>query len=93
MKIPLRIAYNQWRVWQPDTVRGHGAVCCFNEHFISKAFSEVLIPIDDNLVCKRELAWRHYVRRRDNDPSYGTAIQKFKGESLGETWRKWSKWS
>src|SRR5688572_26322409 len=82
----LRISYNEWRVHQPEKTRGIGASCCSKPHWVEKAFSTKLIPVDDDLVCPRERAWRHYVRNRDRNPTYGTPLQEFVEEGIGDAW-------
>lgn len=73
MRTRLRIAYNEWRVHQPE----FGAKCCHKEHWIKKLGSNVIIPVDDDLVCPRERSWRWYVRLRDHNRAFGTVMQKW----------------
>jgi len=70
----LRALYNEWRIYQPDSRYGRDATCCHRDHWVKKSFSSKTVPLDDDLVCDRELAWRKYVRYRDRNPSFGTAL-------------------
>lgn len=43
--------------------------CCASAHEYFDKHSK-LVPKPDHMVCDRELAWRQYVRIRDNDPNF-----------------------
>lgn len=58
------------RVWQSHrTHEIDNENCCIYSHeYIDK--NNRLVPKADHLVCEREIAWRTYVRIRDNNPNF-----------------------
>jgi len=44
--------------------------CCTSSHEYYNREKNLLVPKPDGSVCDRELAWRQYVRIRDNDPNF-----------------------
>jgi hypothetical protein len=59
----LRQAYKEWVKTFPVS----GGSCCFKMHTYVHPVTFVIKPKDDEDVCARELAWRNYVRIRDNN--------------------------
>lgn len=70
--ITLKEAIEQWQN-QIDDRRDN---CCNHSHFITDEIGS-LIPKPDNEVCRREQAWRVYVRIRDNNPTFPFARRWF----------------
>lgn len=58
----LKSAYENWRNQQPLLEYGN---CCNRKH---NDYDNS--PKHDDNVCDRELAWRVYVRIRDNNPGF-----------------------
>lgn len=56
------------KIWQ-KLLHEDDEVCCTNSHeyFVQK---NQVAPKPDDMVCERELAWRTYVRIRDNNPNF-----------------------
>jgi len=63
--ISLKEAIEQWQN-QIDHYRDN---CCNQSHFNNDEIGN-LTPKPDSEVCKREQAWRTYVRIRDNNPTF-----------------------
>lgn len=63
-KTLLQIKYEAWI--SAPYISDRSLSCCFGSHFIGDDST----PLPDNMVCDRELAWRQYVRVRDNDPNF-----------------------
>lgn len=63
--ITLREAYEQWQ----NQIDDEYSVCCnYPHHFVDDVGRLVSRP--DTQVCRREQAWRVYVRVRDNNPNF-----------------------
>lgn len=56
------------RIWQ-SLITFDDESCCNSSHEYYDKNSK-LSPKQDHLVCDREMAWRRYVRLRDNDPHF-----------------------
>ncbi len=57
------------RNWQ-RTVTFESEVCCRQSHEYYNSTKKCIISKPDHMVCERELAWREYVRTRDNNPDF-----------------------
>lgn len=62
----LQIAYETWVGFRP---KGDKA-CCRHGHFSMVSRYAAGEPKPDEWVCDRELAWRRYVRLRDDNPDW-----------------------
>lgn len=56
------------KIWQKLLFEDEEA-CCNKAHEYYTNKNEV-VPKPDDMVCERELAWRTYVRLRDNNPHF-----------------------
>lgn len=63
MKTILMQAYDEWRALMP------AGNCCGNYHF-TRGADGYLTPKTDEAVCKREVAWRRYVRLREGKSNW-----------------------
>lgn len=55
------------KIWQ-KLLHEDDEACCMNSH--EYLINKQATPKPDDLVCERELAWRTYVRLRDNNPLF-----------------------
>lgn len=60
----VKEAFHDWAKLQPID----GGACCIYSHFSENGHDKR--PKPDDLVCRREQAWRKYVRLRDGDPMW-----------------------
>jgi hypothetical protein len=61
----LQQAIKQWQEQLDDW----DSTCCNNSHDYLSDFG-LLVAKPDDKVCSRELAWRQYVRIRDDNPNF-----------------------
>lgn len=63
--LSLKEAIEQWQ----NQIDDYKDNCCNYSHFVMDDIGN-LIPKPDSEVCKREQAWRVYVRIRDSNPAF-----------------------
>lgn len=74
-KTKVLLAMETWQRLQPRD----GAKCCQVQHNFGTP-SGLGDPKPDDRVCPRELAWRFYVRARDQNPGWPFLKQEKKNE-------------
>lgn len=79
MKI-LDVKYYAWTKYFPVEKDGK---CCYGSHFYPTRAAN---PLPDEMVCRRERAWREYVRERDGDPEFNGFRETigWRGETYGD---------
>ena len=64
-KTEVRLAYENWQ----RQLSEWGNMCCNKAHYYMDDYGRCVWKTDSD-VCKREKAWREYVRARDCNPNF-----------------------
>ena len=71
-KDEVREAYEYWQKQRNEW----GGLCCNKSHFYMDDLGRYIWKLDND-VCKREKAWRDYVRVRDCNPNFPFGSRDF----------------
>lgn len=66
--VPLSNYQLALRAWMALAPAYEGGSCCYEDHYTTDIMA---VPLPDHEVCKRERAWRKYVKEREMATSLG----------------------